>query len=83
MVEVLHWYIEVVDAVVDVVCVAVVATCGFTMVLMAFVITHFKHQPFNPLPSPPANVTSAVRTHQNLASMQRQLDTIIGTRQTL
>ena len=45
--EVLHWQIEIVDALVGVVCVVVLATCGFTTVFIAVVITRFKHQLFN------------------------------------
>ena len=48
--EVLHWHIEVVDALVDVVRVAVFKTYGFTLVLIALLITLFKHQPVDPKP---------------------------------
>ena len=47
LVEVLQWHIEVVDALVDVVCSAVFYTLGFTMVSVTFVITRFTHQSFN------------------------------------
>ena len=48
--EVLHWLIEVVDALVDVVCAAVLETCGFTLVLVPCLRTLFTHQPLNPKP---------------------------------
>ena len=43
LVDVLQWHIEVVDAVVDVVCVAVLNTLSFTLVKRALLITLFKH----------------------------------------
>ena len=48
--EVLHWHIEVVDALVDVVCAAVLKTCGFTIVLVHRLRTLFTHQPLHPKP---------------------------------
>ena len=49
--EVLHWHIEVVDALVDVVCAAVLKTCGFTLVLVPCLSTLFTHQPLKPKPN--------------------------------
>ena len=50
LVEVLQWHIEVVDALVDVVCAAALDTWSFTVDKRALLHTLFKHEPFNPKP---------------------------------